>query len=67
MQRAFINTKKNPQINRLRFFVDIPLWLFKFFFKSVNVPSILLFVFGIPAQFCFMIGKKIRQNFDIVF
>lgn len=53
MQRTFINAKKNPQINHLRFFVDIPLWLFKFFFKSVNVPSILLFVFGIPAQVCF--------------
>lgn len=53
MQRAFINAKKNPQMNRLRFFIDRPLWLFKFFFKSVNVPSILLFVFGIPAQFSF--------------
>ena len=25
MQRTFINTKKNPQINHFRFFVDIPL------------------------------------------
>ena len=51
MQRAFINAQKNPQMNRFRFFVNRPLWLFKFFFKSVNVPSILLFVFGIPAEF----------------
>ena len=44
------NAKKNPLMNRLRFSFDIPLWLLRFFFRSVNVPSILLFVFGIPLH-----------------
>jgi len=41
---------KNPMMNRLRFSSDMPLWLFRFFFRSVKSPSILLFVFGIPAH-----------------
>ena len=48
MLRVSVNAKKNPDMNRLRFSLVKPLWLFRFFFKSVNVPSILLFVFGIP-------------------
>lgn len=48
--RGFTNSKKNPEMNRLRFISLIPLWLFKFFFRSVKVPSILLFVLGIPLQ-----------------
>jgi hypothetical protein len=50
MLRVSVNAKKNPEMNRLRFSNINPLWLFRFFFKSVNVPSILLFVFGIPLQ-----------------
>ena len=47
---GFINALKNPQMNRLRFSTFMPLWLFRFFFKSVNVPSSLLFVLGIPSH-----------------
>ena len=43
------NAKKNPFTKRLRFSFVIPLWLSRFFFRSVNVPSILLFVLGIPS------------------
>ena len=50
MLRVCLNAKKNPMMNRLRFFKVIPLWLFRFLFRSVNVPSILLFVFGIPGH-----------------
>ena len=50
MLRVSANAKKNPEMNRLRFSLVKPLWLFRFFFKSVNVPSILLFVLGIPLQ-----------------
>ena len=53
--RDSANAKKNPIMNRLRFSCDIPLWLFKFFFKSVNVPSILLLVLGIPLR------KEVRE------
>ena len=38
--------KKFPDLVQ---FVTKPLWLFRFFFRSVNVPSILLLVFGIPS------------------
>ena len=48
--RVYINAKKNPEMNRLRFSIVNPLWLFRFFFKSVNVPSILLLVLGMPLQ-----------------
>lgn len=41
---------KNPMMNRLRFSSDMPLWLFRFFLRSVKIPSILLFVFGMPAH-----------------
>ena len=50
MLRASVNAKKNPEMNRLRFSNVNSLWLFRFFFKSVKVPSILLFVLGIPKQ-----------------
>ena len=50
LSAVFPHAKKNPQMNRLRFSSDIPLWLLRFFLRSVNVPSILLFVLGIPLH-----------------
>ena len=48
--RVHINAKKNPLMKRFLFSVVSPLWLLRFFLRSVNVPSILLLVLGIPAQ-----------------
>lgn len=48
--RVHINAKKNPLMKRFLFSVVSPLWLLRFFLSAVNVPSILLLVFGIPAQ-----------------
>ena len=48
--RVHINAKKKPLMKRFLFSVVRPLWLLRFFLRAVNVPSILLLVFGIPPQ-----------------
>ena len=42
---------KKTLMDCLRFSFDIPLWLLRFFSRSVKVPSILLLVLGIPTHF----------------
>ena len=44
------NAKKNPLMNLLGPASPMSLWLFRFFFRSVNTPSTLLFVLGIHSQ-----------------